>query len=297
MPATAGAPGSSPGVSGPAHEPNPGMRWRRVFPGQERELSSMRRWLAGLLPDGPERDDVTSVATELGSNAIKHTASGRGGWFAVEVTVYGRPATVRLAVADSGSPEGPAVVDEPLAEHGRGLMLVHGLSLRTGVSGDHRGRVIWADIPMAAAPADPAEPGEDPYEAAVRAGRAELATQYPGVPVWFGRATMQWWALAGPAGISKLVTAPSAQELADVIGTAAEELAAAQAMQASEPGLLQIAGSGPAEYRHGTPVPLQFRPGRGSGPRPGHHTGPHHVPSTSRARHERARENLTRRAS
>jgi hypothetical protein len=34
----------------------------------------LRRWLESVLPDRPARDDVACVATELGSNAIRHTA-------------------------------------------------------------------------------------------------------------------------------------------------------------------------------------------------------------------------------
>ena len=74
------------------------MRWRRVFPGEGRQLAALRQWLASLLPECPARDDVICVATELGTNAVQHTASGGGGWFAVEVSWHG-PA-VRGAVAD-----------------------------------------------------------------------------------------------------------------------------------------------------------------------------------------------------
>ena len=35
-----------------------------------------------------------------------------------------------------------------------------------------------------------------------------------GVPAWFGRSTLQWWALAG----GQLVAAPSAEELASLLG-------------------------------------------------------------------------------
>lgn len=121
-------------------------RWRRVFPGEERELREVRRWLATLLPDRPERDDVVSVATELSGNAILHTASGQGGWFTVEITRSGP--TIRVAVADWGAPTGPRVVDDPTGEDGRGLLVVQGLSSRLGVCGDHRGRVVWADAPV-----------------------------------------------------------------------------------------------------------------------------------------------------
>ena len=53
---------------------------------------------------------------------------------------------MRVAVADSGGPGEPRVIEDPTAEHGRGLLLVHGLSVRTGVAGDQRGRLVWADI-------------------------------------------------------------------------------------------------------------------------------------------------------
>ena len=78
--------------------PGSGLRWRRVFPGEGSQLGVLRRWLASLLPQCPARDDVTLVASELGTNAIVHTASGRGGWFAVEITWH--RAVVRVAVAD-----------------------------------------------------------------------------------------------------------------------------------------------------------------------------------------------------
>jgi hypothetical protein len=120
------------------------MRWRRVFPGEERQLAVLRRWLESLLPDCAARDDLASVATELGANTILHTASGRGGWFAVEITWH-HP-VVRVAIADGGSPGEPRVIDDPVGKHGRGLLLVQGLSARTGVCGDHRGRIVWADV-------------------------------------------------------------------------------------------------------------------------------------------------------
>jgi hypothetical protein len=131
----------------------PGLRWRRVFPGEERQLAALRRWLSSLLPACPARDDVLSVASELGSNAIQHTDSGRdGGWFAVEVTWH--HSVVQVAVADCGGAAEPRVIEDPAGERGRGLLLVRGLSLRAGFTGDRRGRLAWAhfvwDNPAAA---------------------------------------------------------------------------------------------------------------------------------------------------
>lgn len=211
MPATSGAPERDSDAAGPPRELMPGLRWRRVFPGDERQLSVLRRWLASLLPRCLARDDVTAVANELGSNAIQHTSSGRGGWFAVDVTWYGP--VVRIAVTDSGAPAGPQVIDDLGGEHGRGLLVVRGLSVRTGACGDHRGRLVWADVRWdATAAAGAATP--DAYEAAIRDGEAALARRFAGVPAWFGRTTLAWWALPGE---DRLVTAPTAEDLAGLL--------------------------------------------------------------------------------
>lgn len=122
------------------------VRLRRVFAGDYRQLSELRRWLTSLLPPGSGREDVLLVATELASNAVKHTASGRGGCLVVELTCTSL--AVRVAVTDEGGSTPPRVVDDFPAEHGRGLLLVRGLSVRTGVAGDHRGRTVWAEVAL-----------------------------------------------------------------------------------------------------------------------------------------------------
>jgi anti-sigma regulatory factor (Ser/Thr protein kinase) len=186
-----------------------GPCWNRVFPGEGRQIGALRQWLASLLPPCPAREDVIYVASELGTNAVLHTASGQGGSFEVEVTWHGP--VVRVAVADGGAPAGPRLVDDPLGQSGRGLLIVRSLAVRTGQRGDHRGRLIWADVPWDTAAAGPVVP--DSREAAIGAGLASLASRFRGVPAWFGRSTLQWWALAG----GELVSAPSAGELGGVL--------------------------------------------------------------------------------
>jgi hypothetical protein len=136
-----------------------------VLPGEERQLRALRQWLVSLLPACPARDDVIAVATELGSNAIKHTASGLGGGcFGVEVTWHGP--VIRVTVADRGAPGEPQVIQDPLAENGRGLLVVSGLAARSGVCGDSRGRQVWADIlwdgPVTDFAAPPRQPCQEP---------------------------------------------------------------------------------------------------------------------------------------
>lgn len=165
------SPGSDLGTGSLTRHPFP--RWRRVFPGREDQVREVRRWLAGLLPGAPERDDAIVVAVELVTNAIRHTASGHGGLVMVEVTWCGP--VLRVAVADGGAAAGPRLTARPaglaadpagLAECGRGLHLVRALAASTGVCGDHRGRLVWADIGWTGAgpaapplPPPPSRPG------------------------------------------------------------------------------------------------------------------------------------------
>jgi hypothetical protein len=152
------------------------------------------------------------VANELASNAIRHTASGSDSCFAVEVTRH--PSVVQVAVADCGSSAEPHVIEDPDGEHGRGLLLVRDLSVRSGVVGDGRGRLVWAQV--AWAESDLGEPLSlaDPYQVAIREGEAALARRFAGVPAWYGRSTLRWWAVAGSRG---LVSASSAPELAGLL--------------------------------------------------------------------------------
>jgi Histidine kinase-like ATPase domain len=133
-----------------------------LFRGQEGELRQMREWLTALLPDDPARDDLISVAVELGTNAIQHTASGRGGWFTVEVACLG-PAT-RVSVTDQGAANEPCPAQDPLGEHGRGLIIVRALSAASGVCGNASGRTVWAEIAQCNSPGGSSS-GASPFPA------------------------------------------------------------------------------------------------------------------------------------
>jgi hypothetical protein len=163
---------------GPPHPPVLSeLRWRRVFPGHGRELAALRRWLSSFLPECPALGDVLVVANELGSNAIEHTDSGQGGWFAVEVTCH--RAVLQVAVADCGGPGEPRVVNDLAGERGRGLRLVQGLSVRTGFTGDRHGRLVWAQIAWTGpAPVGPLAP--QPYPTVAREGEAARTRR----PTW-----------------------------------------------------------------------------------------------------------------
>jgi serine/threonine-protein kinase RsbW len=192
----------------------PTASWRRTFPGEPQQLGELRRWIASLLPPRPPRDDVSLVADELASNAIRHTRSGRGGQFTVEITRYG--SLVRVTVIDDGAPSEPTLGDDPQSEHGRGLVVVNALAVRTGIHGNQNGRRIWADIGWDISSPTPTMPEPSPEHldhAAIREGETALVRRFAEVPAWYGRSTHAWWALTR-AG---LVTAPTAAELAGLL--------------------------------------------------------------------------------
>ena len=174
MPANSGVPDQL--AEGQPAPTVPGARWRRVFPGDQPQLAVLRQWLNSLLPDCDARCDVVCVATELGTNAVLHTATGRGGWFAVEITWYGP--VVRVAVADCGGPGEPRVYDYADDEHGRGLALVRGLAVRLGFLGDQHGRLAWADIlwDESLAQASAAAPPQDRWQGVDGSWQAEAAS-------------------------------------------------------------------------------------------------------------------------
>jgi anti-sigma regulatory factor (Ser/Thr protein kinase) len=228
---------SPPGAAGgPRDSPGPverravfrsggGLRWRRVFPGAEAQLRELRRWVTGLLPDSAARGDVLTVAVELAANALRHSASGRpGGCFAAELTWYGP--SVRIAVADGGGPGEPRVLDRPYGdeldgfdEHGRGLTMVEALAARTGVIGDARGRVVWAEVRWPAEHAPDAAVFDGVHEDTIATAEQALRVRFSEFLTWFGRETPQWWACGRHADTTApgLVHAPSAAELEELL--------------------------------------------------------------------------------
>ena len=95
-----------------------------------------------VLDGCPVADDAVLLTSELVTNAIVHTASGKGG--KVIVTVYRADTRVRVEVKDDGSELAP--VAHPVGEareSGFGLELVELMADRWGHWGGRRGRVVW----------------------------------------------------------------------------------------------------------------------------------------------------------
>ncbi|MGI8446044.1 MAG: ATP-binding protein [Streptosporangiaceae bacterium] len=198
------------------------MRWCKVFPGQEDQITEAAAFVAQLLGSHPDRDGIARCAGELAANAVRHTASGRDGFFAAEVMWTGQ--TVRVAVSDGGAGTVPSSQPE------RGLGLLARMSSRWGTEGDYRGRVVWAQF---LASTDLAAAGTAPVatsmplaaERSTAAEAADLAERYRGWHTWFGHWTRQWWAIPRQASATAaLIAEPTAAALArrlDALGQVA----------------------------------------------------------------------------
>ena len=114
--------------------------WARAFPGAPGHVGEARRFVADLLVGSPFRDDAIVVLSELFTNAVLHTDSGKtGGLVTVQVTRWRQG--VRIAVTDQGSLSQPVIRDpgasgEP-PDCGRGLYLAAQLA----------GHLAWHDEP------------------------------------------------------------------------------------------------------------------------------------------------------
>jgi anti-sigma regulatory factor (Ser/Thr protein kinase) len=120
------------------------------LPGKASSVKRARDHVRGLLVRQGVRDvdDALLLLSEVVTNAIKHTASGRGGWLLVAVADCGGGA-VQLEVVDEGSDVSkPGVRDFPEVEgfNGRGLWLVQALALEWGWHEDEAGRTVWFQV-------------------------------------------------------------------------------------------------------------------------------------------------------
>jgi serine/threonine-protein kinase RsbW len=115
----------------------------RVFPGGTGQVREARRFLAGVLDGCPAGDDALLCVSELATNAVLHSLSGRpGGRFSVRATV--RAGRVRAEVQDEGGPWRPA--GEGNGQSGRGLVIVGELASRWGRDDGDTGRTVWFEI-------------------------------------------------------------------------------------------------------------------------------------------------------
>jgi serine/threonine-protein kinase RsbW len=117
----------------------------RIFDGSPEEVRNVREFVRQTLHGCPVADDVILLASELATNAIRHTESGMGGKFFVYVRV--QDGWVRTEVHDLGSDTAPSVSRSGSpGESGAGLRVVEMIADRWGFHGGRRCRVVWFEM-------------------------------------------------------------------------------------------------------------------------------------------------------
>lgn len=104
--------------------------WSRTLPATAPQVREARRSLALLLNGCPASEDALLCLSEIVTNAIMHSRSGRPGGH-LTIRVAHTPAWLRVEVQDEG---GPWLPRSPGEDHGRGLAIVEALALRLHVS-------------------------------------------------------------------------------------------------------------------------------------------------------------------
>ncbi|WP_271216489.1 ATP-binding protein [Streptosporangium carneum] len=135
------------------------------FPGIPASVPTARQWARDLLTGkiaAPTLDDVLLLLSELVTNAIVHSDSGRGPYGSVTVCLVtvclalshdhdGHGGTVvHVEVIDDGSAASLPFVRAatPDGDGGRGLLMVELLSARWGVHhDDEAGNAVWFHLP------------------------------------------------------------------------------------------------------------------------------------------------------
>lgn len=118
-----------------------------TVPGRAENVSRARSFVAALAgPGGPGADTAALLTSELVTNAVLHTSSGRDGG-TVTIVVIDMPDGVMVEVIDDGTPfGGPEVRGDRYATEGHGLFLVEQLAADWGFLQDDAGTTVWFRI-------------------------------------------------------------------------------------------------------------------------------------------------------
>jgi hypothetical protein len=117
-----------------------------TFPGHQDQVANARHFVMfvmDVLGRCPVLDEAVLLTSELVTNALNHTRSGKGGM--VKVALYRDGRSVQIEVTDDGGITEPTVrARDEFSEFGRGLELVQMIARSWGTRGDASGRVVWA---------------------------------------------------------------------------------------------------------------------------------------------------------
>ncbi|MEV4477050.1 ATP-binding protein [Nonomuraea sp. NPDC049504] len=127
------------------------MDWRGVFPGERDQVRRVRRMVEALFEGTGREGDAGLIVSELTTNALLHTRSGRaGGWFGVEMHLPEK-GPAYLGVCDLGGAGRPLLdrrpTDGKLTVGGFGLAIVRELVVKLSQIGSPAtGHTVWVHL-------------------------------------------------------------------------------------------------------------------------------------------------------
>lgn len=123
-----------------------GHVWHVDVPGVTDAVPFLRRWVRLLLADDAELAEAFElIASEYGTNALWHSASGApGGRIGVDLRISHQQTC--LTVLDDGPIPARSDQEADPAEHGRGLILADAYADETGHYDCANGHTAWALI-------------------------------------------------------------------------------------------------------------------------------------------------------
>jgi anti-sigma regulatory factor (Ser/Thr protein kinase) len=121
----------------------------RTFRGHPQEVAAARAFACEVLAGHRSLDEAVLAVSELATNAVRHSRSGHGGTFTVDIAIFADPDAVRVYVADDGGPTTPHVI--PDADRcdeggGHGLALVESLTSMWGYLSSGDGGTTWCEL-------------------------------------------------------------------------------------------------------------------------------------------------------
>ncbi|MFC7386293.1 ATP-binding protein [Sphaerisporangium rhizosphaerae] len=119
--------------------------------GLESSVKIARAYVCSVLDRARWRDleDVETLVSEVFTNAVRHSESGRRPGGVVQVRIYEDGDRVRVEMTDEGSPNSiPTIPVQAslFSESGRGLWMVRELSSSWGWGQDASGRTVWFEV-------------------------------------------------------------------------------------------------------------------------------------------------------
>jgi serine/threonine-protein kinase RsbW len=119
------------------------------LPGMATSVPRARAYVGRVLTEAGYSgltENATLLVSELVTNAVMHTDSGKRPCGRIVVAVSRTNSAVRVDVGDDGALTRPAVLRDSDGENGRGLLFVDTLAERWGCVDGLSGRAVWFEL-------------------------------------------------------------------------------------------------------------------------------------------------------